>query len=198
MDYTNEGLFLLFTKVGQINLERKRNCIHFIYDLQWFSDPIWIFHSGQYLSLEVLLRNYGHFFQISLPRIQWLLAVSCAAAKGLFTQQPNSFSCERSHSSCFDKPEDGIVISVKLVTARKRSLGQGNVFTPVCDSVHRGGGVCPIACWDTPLADSPGQTPHIGSDLQADTAPRQTTPSFGYYKIRSTNGQYASYWNAFL
>ena len=28
-----------------------------------------------------------------------------------------------------------------LVTARKRSLGQGNVFTPVCHSVH-GGGVC--------------------------------------------------------
>ena len=26
-----------------------------------------------------------------------------------------------------------------LVTARKRSLGQGNMFTPVCHSVHRGG-----------------------------------------------------------
>ena len=25
------------------------------------------------------------------------------------------------------------------VTARKRSLGQGNIFTPVCHSVHRGG-----------------------------------------------------------
>ena len=25
-----------------------------------------------------------------------------------------------------------------FVTARKRSLGQGNVFTPVCHSVHRG------------------------------------------------------------
>ena len=25
-----------------------------------------------------------------------------------------------------------------LVTAHKRSLGQGNVFTPVCHSVHRG------------------------------------------------------------
>ena len=28
-----------------------------------------------------------------------------------------------------------------LVTARKRSLGQGNIFTPVCHSVHKGGGV---------------------------------------------------------
>ena len=27
-----------------------------------------------------------------------------------------------------------------IFTARKRSLGQGNIFTPVCHSVHRGGG----------------------------------------------------------
>ena len=32
-----------------------------------------------------------------------------------------------------------------VVTTHKRSLGQGNIFTPVCHSVHRGGllrGVC--------------------------------------------------------
>ena len=28
-----------------------------------------------------------------------------------------------------------------VITARKRSLGQGNVFTPVCHYVHRGGGL---------------------------------------------------------
>ena len=27
---------------------------------------------------------------------------------------------------------------MNLVTARKRSLGQGNIFTPVCHSVHEG------------------------------------------------------------
>ena len=27
-----------------------------------------------------------------------------------------------------------------IFTDRKRSLGQGNVFTPVCHSVHGGGG----------------------------------------------------------
>ena len=43
-----------------------------------------------------------------------------------------------------------------IFTARKRSLGQGNVFTPVCDSIHKEGIVCPIAYWDTP---APGQTP---------------------------------------
>ena len=30
-------------------------------------------------------------------------------------------------------------IWLSLITARKRSLGQGNIFTPVCHSVHRGG-----------------------------------------------------------
>ena len=28
---------------------------------------------------------------------------------------------------------------VRIITARKRSLGQGNIFTPVCHSVHGGG-----------------------------------------------------------
>ena len=32
-----------------------------------------------------------------------------------------------------------------IFTARKRSLGQGNIFTPVCHSVHRGGGACVVA-----------------------------------------------------
>ena len=36
-----------------------------------------------------------------------------------------------------------------IFTARKRSLGQGNIFTLVCHSVHGGGGVCLSACWDT-------------------------------------------------
>ena len=43
-----------------------------------------------------------------------------------------------------------IALGSHLVTARKRSLGQGNIFTPVCHSVHRGGmrgfirGVCMV------------------------------------------------------
>ena len=31
-----------------------------------------------------------------------------------------------------------ILLECFLVTVRKRSLGQGNIFTPVCHSVHRG------------------------------------------------------------
>ena len=53
-------------------------------------------------------------------------------------------------------------------------LGQGNIFAPVCYSVH-GGGV--------PGQVSPG---------------RYTPPREIHAGIRSTSGRYASYWNAFL
>ena len=33
------------------------------------------------------------------------------------------------------------IVVISLITIRKRSLGQGKIFTPVCHSVHRGG-VC--------------------------------------------------------
>ena len=36
-----------------------------------------------------------------------------------------------------------IIYSEEMFTARKRSLGQGNIFTPVCHSVH--GGACMVA-----------------------------------------------------
>ena len=49
------------------------------------------------------------------------------------------------------------------------------MFSQVCLS---GGGVCPVACRDTP----PGQTP----------------PCAVHAGIQSTSGQYASHWNAFL
>ena len=48
-------------------------------------------------------------------------------------------------------------------------VATGNVFTPVCHSVHVGGGVCLTACWDTP-PPSRHPTP------QADTPPGQTPP----------------------
>ena len=35
---------------------------------------------------------------------------------------------------------------VPIITARKRSLGQGNIFTPVCHSVHRGACVVAQGC----------------------------------------------------
>ena len=98
-----------------------------------------------------------------------------------------------------------------IFTARKRSLGQGNIFTPVCHSVHRG--VCLSACWDT-LWDHapPPRTMHpcpLGPCTSRDHAPSRPctsgpcTPPSGtrhrtWWEIRSTRGRYASYWNAIL
>ena len=64
------------------------------------------------------------------------------------------------------------------------NLGQGYVFTRVCDSVHRG--VCLSACWDThppgpdqtPQEQTPSRTrPPPGPDpLQDQTTPRSRPP----------------------
>ena len=61
-------------------------------------------------------------------------------------------------------------------------LRKGNVFTPVCHSVHIGGVHPPLA--DTPLSrHPPGRHP----------PGRHPCPGDGH-----CSGQYASYWNAFL
>ena len=86
----------------------------------------------------------------------------------------------------------------------QRSCGQGNIFTPVCHSVHRGG-VCLSACWDaTPRSrHHPPGLCTLPSRLR--TPPRttyppglRTPPRAADSSIRSTSGRYASYWNAFL
>ena len=70
----------------------------------------------------------------------------------------------------------------------QRSCGQGNIFTPVCHSVHRGGALpqCMLGYQHPPdhTPPPPEQTP---------PPPREADSS-----IRSTSGRYASYWNAFL
>ena len=88
-----------------------------------------------------------------------------------------------------------VVVRPRTITARKRSLGQGNVFTPVCDSVHRG--VCIPICngADTPQADT---TPCPDRHSWPDTTslPRHT-PSHPRI-LRDTVNKRASYWNAYL
>ena len=66
-----------------------------------------------------------------------------------------------------------ILLECILVTTRKRSLGQGNVYR--CVPVHRGGGV-----WSQ------------GGACSGDLVPQKTPPD-GY-----CCGRYASYWNVFL
>ena len=92
----------------------------------------------------------------------------------------------------------------RVITARKRSLGQGYVFTRVCDSVH-GGGAIPgqVPPWEgTP----PGQVHpcQVPPPLGRYTPPGQVHPPGRYTRlamhagIRSTSARYASYWNESL
>ena len=108
----------------------------------------------------------------------------------------------------------------------QRSCGQGNIFTPVCHSVHRAwsasvhAGIPPLeqtpplprqtssqSRHPPPRADPPGadtpqeQTPHPRSRHHP-PHPREQThtppPQEADSSIRSMSSQYASYWNAFL
>ena len=74
-----------------------------------------------------------------------------------------------------------------IFTARKRSLGQGNIFTPVCHSVHRGVPGLGGGAWSWVVCSWGG-----GLLLRVGGAWWRLPPD-GY-----CCGRYASYWNAFL
>ena len=95
----------------------------------------------------------------------------------------------------------------------QRSCGQGNIFTPVCHSVHRGGmseadppgrHTPPPPSRHTPLraGTPPIGTPPLGRYTPPAGTPPQTRPPppsrEAHASIRSMSGRYASYWNAFL
>ena len=96
-----------------------------------------------------------------------------------------------------------------IVTARKRSLGQGNIFIPVCHSVHRG--ACVVGGGGGPLARvvAGGACVVAGGGVYgcqgacvvaggACLVAGGGGACVGYDEIRSMSGRYASYWNAFL
>ena len=113
-----------------------------------------------------------------------------------------------------------------LVTARKRSLGQGNIFRSVCQefcpqgvsaSTHPGIPLGPGRHPPHPLGTrhpptsrhphGPGQagTPQTRQAPPQDQAGTPSLdqagtppPSRACWEIRSTSGRYASYWNAIL
>ena len=95
------------------------------------------------------------------------------------------------------------VRSGRIFTARKRSLGQGNIFSSVCQEFCSYGGVCLSACWDTTPPGSRHPPPEQVPQEQA--PPKQAVPlgadphpSSVCWEVRSTSGRYASYWNAIL
>ena len=65
-------------------------------------------------------------------------------------------------------------------------LRKGNVFTPVCDSVHRGWSLCLGGSLSRGVSDCRGVSLTAGGLCQGDTS----------HTVKS--GRYASCWNAFL
>ena len=76
-----------------------------------------------------------------------------------------------------------------LITTRKRSLGQGNIYAPVCHSVHGGGGLpqCMLEC-HPPLPRRPpcqGDTPAQENPPAKETPPPGPHPRGKLWGIRS-------------
>ena len=98
------------------------------------------------------------------------------------------------------------VCALVVITVRKRSLGQGNIFAPVCHSVH-GGYLRPPGTRYTP--PGPGTPPQYQAHPPGPGTPRDQvhppgpgTPPRAEHAVRysqhAARGRYASYWNAIL
>ena len=83
-----------------------------------------------------------------------------------------------------------------IFTARKRSLGQDNIFTSVCQEFCPRGGVCSAGgAWSWGGLSAPGVPGPRGVCSQDGSAPRGGVPAGDPLR---TARRYASYWNAFL
>ena len=119
------------------------------------------------------------------------LLKSCRFLPGIFSDVlgtlPTCTVSRQEHSLLYrvlQKPSQLIILSftylkcqvlllVKAIfTARKRSLGQGNIFTPVCHSVHRGGS----ASVHDGIPPPPSRHPP-----EAGTPPQEQTPPWSRY-----------------
>ena len=96
------------------------------------------------------------------------------------------------------KPIHALAMKSILITTK---LGQGYVFTGICDSVHRGGS--PAGRTPPWQGDPPGKevdrenTPGKETPLGRTPPPSRETPQ-GRPPPAIRSGRYASYWNAFL
>ena len=164
--------------------------------------------------VEGLLR---HFYSC---RYMYLLRVACC----LFSMRwkHNDFkSCamKRKMKFCFvlfssqwpDNESYMATVCYHFVTTGKWSLGQGNIFAPICHSVHRAGvypsmhlshyiSSCTLltlswcggsiqvtsnAWWDRSHDTTPWADTHLGRHPRPweDTPPRQTPPSLGRHPL---------------
>ena len=93
--------------------------------------------------------------------------------------------------------------NIPIFTARNE-VGQGYIFTGVCDSVHRGGSASVHAGIPHPPSKA-GPPTGKADPLSKETPLWQGRPPgkeiplcSACWEIQSTSAQYASYWNAIL
>ena len=96
-----------------------------------------------------------------------------------------------------------------FITARKRGLGQGNVFTGVCLSTGEcvyiwvQGCVCLcvqgcVCLWVWGCAHAPPDTPRHTPPIHTPPDTQTSLDTHAHAHTRSRGGRYASYWNAVL
>ena len=121
-----------------------------------------------------------------------------------------------------------IIFGMSLLLLPTTKLGQGDIFTGICDSIHRGGlpwgmlgyqtippGTRQAPPWTRQVSPRTRQAPPRTRQappphpLRPGTPPNRQAPLLGpgshppsgsraYWEIRSTSGRYASCWNAIL
>ena len=93
-----------------------------------------------------------------------------------------------------------LTLSVPQFLPAATKLGQGNMFTSVCQEFCPQGGRVSAGIHPPSRHPPPEQTPPQEQTPRADTPPgsRPPPPRETDSSIRSTSGRYASYWNAFL
>ena len=112
---------------------------------------------------------------------------------------------KRGHCTIFFRLSNAKIVSITIscngilahthhiITARKRSLGQGDIFSSVCQEFCPQGGLPQCMLGYHP----PGTRLPPGSDTPRPGTPRPSTPlRSASWEIRSRSGRYASYWNA--
>ena len=118
---------------------------------------------------------------------------------GLTTQIPSPSSrivqtCAHYDVCTVDKWAVGILLELFLVTARKRSLGQGNIFTGVWLSMGVASKHASQVTWPEGFCIQGICLQEVCIQGVGRPLPRNMV----YYGVRSTSGRYVSYWNAFL
>ena len=162
-----------------------------------------------------LFLGYLHLppkFRSNLSRKLSQLTINCGTVDEEHAIQTDLFVYTRFHTRNIpsDSEETSLqtytdvlsleVKTVEIFTARKRSLGQGNIFSSMCQEFCSGRGSTWAGTPEGRYTPHSGQVHPLGRYTpQAGTPQAGTPPGTSVcWAIWATSGRYATYWNAFL